>query len=75
MAILNLAEEKARTNRSVGNVQTEYSLPWINGLRANVNVGFDITKADRKNFAPSILHRQTVGAPGGGRQTRFRPNR
>jgi TonB-linked SusC/RagA family outer membrane protein len=73
VAILNLAEEKARTNRAVGNMQTEYSLPWINGLRASVNLGFDIAKADRKNFAPSTLHREIVGAPGGGKQTRFRP--
>ena len=72
VAILNLAEEKARTNRAVGNMQTEYSLPWINGLRASVNLGFDVprptVRTSPEHPAPAI-----VGAPGGGRQTRFRP--
>ncbi len=70
--ILNLAEEKATTYRSVGNVQGEYSLPWINGLRANVNLGYDVTRAERENFTPSVLHRQLVTG-NGGIQSRFNP--
>jgi TonB-linked SusC/RagA family outer membrane protein len=70
--ILNLAEEKATTYRSVGNVQGEYSLPWINGLRANVNLGYDVTRAERENFTPSVLHRQVVTG-NGGIQSRFNP--
>lgn len=72
VAILNLAEEKATTYRTIGNVQTEYSLPWINGLRANVTLGFDVTKADRKNFTPSVLHREVVTG-NGGKQTIYSP--
>ena len=37
VAILNLAEEKAKTYRAIGNVQTEYRLPWVDGLRANAH--------------------------------------
>jgi TonB-linked SusC/RagA family outer membrane protein len=70
--ILNLAEEKAITYRSVGNVQGEYSLPWINGLRANLNLGYDVTRAERENFTPSVLHRQVVTG-NGGIQSRFNP--
>jgi TonB-linked SusC/RagA family outer membrane protein len=70
--ILNLAEERATTYRSVGNVTGEYSLPMINGLRANVNLGYDITRAERENFTPSILHRQVVTG-NGGIQSRFTP--
>ena len=33
VAILNLAEERAETYRAIGNVQTEYRLPWVEGLR------------------------------------------
>jgi TonB-linked SusC/RagA family outer membrane protein len=73
VAILNLAEEKAITYRTIGNVQTEYSLPWINGLRANLNLGFDVTKAERDNFTPSVLHREVVTG-NGGKQTRFTPS-
>ncbi|MGH7512488.1 MAG: SusC/RagA family TonB-linked outer membrane protein [Gemmatimonadales bacterium] len=72
VAILNLAEEKAITYRTIGNVQTEYSLPFINGLRANLNLGFDVTKAERDNFTPSVVHREVVTG-NGGKQTRYNP--
>ncbi len=72
VAILNLAEEKGWTNRAVGNMQTEYSLPWVEGLRANLNIGFDATRAKRANFTPSVLHREVVTG-NGGRQSFFRP--
>jgi TonB-linked SusC/RagA family outer membrane protein len=70
--ILHLAQEKAITYRSVGNLQGEYSLPWINGLRANLNLGYDVTRAERENFTPSVLHRQVVTG-NGGIQSRFTP--
>jgi TonB-linked SusC/RagA family outer membrane protein len=70
--ILRLAEEKGTTYRSIGNAQAEYSLPWIPGLRANLNLGFDVTRAERENFAPSVLHREVVSGQKG-RQTRFTP--
>ncbi|HEY7636972.1 MAG TPA: SusC/RagA family TonB-linked outer membrane protein [Gemmatimonadales bacterium] len=73
LAILNLAEEKGRTYRAVGNTQAEYSLPWINGLRANLNLGFDVTDGERENFTPSVLHREVVQGTGG-RQTKYNPN-
>jgi len=72
VAILNLAEEKATTYRTIGNAQGEYSLPWINGLRANLNLGFDVTKGERENFTPSVLHREVVTG-NGGRQTKYNP--
>ncbi len=73
MAILNLAEEKAETYRAVGNMQTEYRLPWIDGLRANLTLGFDASDGDRQNFTPSVLHREVVTGRGG-QQTRYNPN-
>jgi TonB-linked SusC/RagA family outer membrane protein len=72
VAILNLAEEKATTYRAIGNVQGEYSLPWIDGLRANLTLGFDVTDAERENFTPSVLHREVVTG-NGGKQTRYSP--
>jgi TonB-linked SusC/RagA family outer membrane protein len=73
VAIVELAEEKAITYRAVGNMQTEYSLPWIEGLRANLNLGFDVTDAEKEQFAPSTLHREVVQGRGG-RQTKFNPS-
>jgi iron complex outermembrane receptor protein len=72
VAILNLAEEKAETYRAVGNMQTEYRLPWIDGLRANLTLGFDASDAKRRNFSPSVLHREFATGRGG-QQTRYNP--
>jgi iron complex outermembrane receptor protein len=72
VAILSLAEEKATTYRAIGNAQAEYSLPWIEGLRANLNFGFDLTEAERENFTPGALH-QNAKSGTGGTQTRYHP--
>ena len=67
VAILDLAEEKAETYRAIGNMQTEYRLPWVEGLRANVNLGFDVSDGKRRNFTPSVLHRELATGRGGSR--------
>jgi iron complex outermembrane receptor protein len=72
VAILNLAEEKAESYRAVGNMQAEYRTPWIEGLRANVTLGIDASDGKRRNFAPSVLHREQATGRGG-QQTRFNP--
>jgi iron complex outermembrane receptor protein len=58
VAILSLAKNEGTTLRSVGNVQGSYSLPFLNGLAANLNVGYDVTKASQVSFDPSGLHAQ-----------------
>jgi TonB-linked SusC/RagA family outer membrane protein len=70
--ILNLAKDKATTYRAIGNAQTEYSLPWIEGLRANLNLGFDVTEAERESFTPGVLHEQAKFGTRG-TQTRYNP--
>jgi TonB-dependent starch-binding outer membrane protein SusC len=72
VAILNLAQEEARTLRGIGNVQGEYRLPWVDGLRAHATLGFDHIDAARDNFTPSTLHREVVTG-NGGKQTRYNP--
>jgi iron complex outermembrane receptor protein len=72
VAILNLAKEQAETYRAVGNMQAEYRMPWIEGLRANVTLGIDASDGKRRNFAPSVLHREQATGRGG-QQTRFNP--
>jgi len=59
VAILKLASDEASTYRAVGGVQSEYRLPWLEGLAANLNIGFDGTKAERTFFDPSTLHAQS----------------
>jgi iron complex outermembrane receptor protein len=72
VAIVELGDEEAVTYRAVGNMQTEYSLPWIEGLRANLNMGFDVTGAEKENFLPSTLHREVVQGRGGF-QSKYNP--
>jgi TonB-dependent starch-binding outer membrane protein SusC len=72
VAIVELGEEVGVTYRAIGNSQTEYSLPWIEGLRANLNLGFDVTGAERENFTPSTLHREVVTGRGGF-QSKYNP--
>jgi TonB-dependent starch-binding outer membrane protein SusC len=55
LAILNLATDRGITYRSLGNVQGRYRVPFLEGLRANVNVSDDVTRADRQQFSPSVL--------------------
>ncbi len=56
--ILDLSKNQGNTLRSVGNVQASYQLPRISGLSANVNLGYDVSKASQVSFSPSVLHAQ-----------------
>ena len=57
-AIAALATDQATTYRALANLQAEYSLPFISGLQANVNLGFDLIEGKREIFTPAILHQQ-----------------
>ncbi|HET7550468.1 MAG TPA: SusC/RagA family TonB-linked outer membrane protein [Gemmatimonadaceae bacterium] len=65
VAILNLASALGTTYRSVGNARAEYSLPFIEGLKADVNLGYDVTKVTQKTFNPSTLHGESKSGEGG----------
>ena len=55
VASLNLAADNAVTYRSIGNLQAQYSLPFFQALKANVNLGYDVGKANRQIFFPNDL--------------------
>lgn len=65
VAILGLATDQGFTNRSVGNIQGEYNFPFLEALKAHVNLGYDITSAQRETFSPSDLHSQLKSGGGG----------
>ncbi len=56
--ILSLAKNQGTTFRSVGNVQAGYTLPYVRGLTANLNLGYDVTRASRVSFDASTEHAQ-----------------
>jgi TonB-linked SusC/RagA family outer membrane protein len=58
IASLNLASDHGTTWRSMGNVQGEYRMPFFPALRANVNIGYDVTMTNRATFTPSNLAAQ-----------------
>jgi iron complex outermembrane receptor protein len=65
VAILGLASDRGTTYRSIGNLQAEYRVPLVQGLRANLNLGYDVTKAERVSFNPSVLHSELKTGNGG----------
>ncbi len=42
VSLLDMRDANSEVYRAIGNIQLDYSLPWVSGLRANLNVGFDM---------------------------------
>jgi TonB-linked SusC/RagA family outer membrane protein len=55
VASLNLAANTGQVYRSIGNVQAQYSLPFFQALKANVNLAYDIGKVNNTVFYPNNL--------------------
>ena len=55
LAIQNLASDQGTNLRGIGNAHGVYTMPFLPALRANLNLGFDIARADRETFIPSAL--------------------
>jgi TonB-dependent starch-binding outer membrane protein SusC len=65
LQILNLAKNQATTYRSTGNAQAEYSVPFIQGLKGTINLGYDIAKVTQETFNPSVLHQEIKSGENG----------
>ena len=52
LSILEQRRDKATVTRSIGNLQFDYQLPFLEGLKANLNLGFDISDTDGEVFEP-----------------------
>lgn len=52
-------DNQSIVNRFMGNIQFDYSLPFVEGLKANLNLATDYTKSDghnnRPTTSPSVL--------------------
>src|SRR5438067_2558481 len=53
VADLRQIQDQGTTLRSIGNLEGEYSLPWISGLTATLRGSYDAVQADRTTFTPS----------------------
>ncbi len=65
LAELQAVTDHGTTYRSVGNLQTKYRMPFLEGLSTTLNLGYDVAKADRTSFYPSIERSQLVNSLGG----------
>ena len=65
VATLALLSDHGTTYRSVGNLLAEYRLPFFQGLKATLNLGYDLTKVDHEWFAPSTMQYEMQNALGG----------
>ncbi len=58
VAEMNLRKEVGKNLRGIGNIQLDYQLPFVKGLSANLNLGFDASGGNRKLFMPNNLRSQ-----------------
>ena len=52
---LNQTNDVGNTLRALGNLQLDYNVRYVPGLRAVVNLGYDVTRGERRAFQPSTL--------------------
>jgi TonB-dependent starch-binding outer membrane protein SusC len=58
VADLREIQDQGVTLRSIGNVEGEYTVPWISGLTATLRGSYDAIQATRTTFTPSYAQSQ-----------------
>jgi TonB-dependent starch-binding outer membrane protein SusC len=61
IAELESGVEQGITFRSVGSLETEYFIPFVDNLTATARMGYDVASSERKAFYPSTLWGQEKG--------------
>ena len=62
---LTVASERGTNYRSIGKIEGEYHLPFLEGFSVTSRAGYDVGKSDRTNFYPSTMQWQVeTGALG-----------
>jgi len=61
MSLLEMRDDRSDVFRSIGNLQLDYTIPFVKGLRANLNLGYDYQKGEGTTVitdsAPSAYRR------------------
>ncbi|MFW5757447.1 MAG: SusC/RagA family TonB-linked outer membrane protein [Bacteroidota bacterium] len=52
VALLELRDDNSTVNRFIGNVEFDYQLPFLSGLSANLNLGYDYSVSDGEINVP-----------------------
>ena len=53
LSLINNRRDRSSVKRSIGNVQFDYKLPFLTGLSANLNLGYDIQRGAGSVFVPA----------------------
>ncbi|WP_375445365.1 SusC/RagA family TonB-linked outer membrane protein [uncultured Fibrella sp.] len=53
LGLLYNRDDRSQVNRLIGNVQLDYRMPFLRELRANLNLGLDVSSSDGKIFVPA----------------------
>jgi TonB-linked SusC/RagA family outer membrane protein len=81
VGLLNQLDNRSHVERSIGNIQFDYKVPFIPGLRANVNLGYDVSKGSGTtiiNDSAAMSYRRFKDANNvmhGGTNTRYRSDK
>jgi iron complex outermembrane receptor protein len=54
VALINQVRDRSTVKRSIGNLSLDYKIPFVPGLSANLNVGYDIQRGRGTTFRPAI---------------------
>ncbi|WP_026899093.1 SusC/RagA family TonB-linked outer membrane protein [Daejeonella oryzae] len=52
LGLLEQRDDNSNVKRSIGNIQFDYTLPFLRDLRANLNLGYDVSKGSGTIFVP-----------------------
>lgn len=81
LGLLNQLDNRSHVERSIGNIQFDYKVPFVPGLRANVNFGYDVSKGTGTtiiNDSAAMSYRRFKDASNvfhGGTNTRYRSDK
>ncbi|WP_375433620.1 SusC/RagA family TonB-linked outer membrane protein [uncultured Hymenobacter sp.] len=53
VGLINQRRDRSTVKRSIGNIQLDYRLPFVTGLSANINLGYDIQRGNGTVFVPA----------------------
>ena len=71
VAQLNLTDDQANVQRSLGNVQFDYRFHFLPDLRANLNLGYDISNSEGTSYTPDYAPWSYDKLKGGGNDTEY----
>jgi len=75
VAQLNLVKDQADVQRSLGNLQLDYRFHFLPDLRANLNLGYDISNSDGSSYTPDYAPWSYDKTKGGGNDTKYTQNK